>query len=191
MRILGWANRNRWPTAAVAAYRRRSFLGRHPVAAFLVFGVSPVVSLIALIVASVCMIWLIEVGVGISEQPNPNHLGVVGSAVVNLVGSLLIVVIPTIFATIFYCQLAKWLAIGKKWMVLCSITLAVFASSFAFWHTGPGDNAWLFGLSWYAFICGRSWVALTQLLVNLIVPLAIAWWFIRRKHDQGQLQLAS
>ncbi len=38
--------------AAAIVYRRRSFLGRHPAAAFLVFGVSPVVSLIALFIAS-------------------------------------------------------------------------------------------------------------------------------------------
>ena len=36
--------------AVVTAYRRRSFLGRHPTAAFLVFAVSPVVSLAALLV---------------------------------------------------------------------------------------------------------------------------------------------
>ena len=36
--------------AAVTAYRRRSFLGRHPTAAFLVFAVSPLVSQIGFFV---------------------------------------------------------------------------------------------------------------------------------------------
>jgi hypothetical protein len=28
-------------------------------------------------------------------------------------------------------------------------------------------------------------------LMEFIVPLAIGWWFLRRKPDQGQLQLAT
>jgi hypothetical protein len=28
-------------------------------------------------------------------------------------------------------------------------------------------------------------------LMEFIVPLAIGWWFLRRKPDQGRLQLAS
>jgi hypothetical protein len=48
--------------AAVTAYRRRSFLGRHLI---LVFAISPVVSLIVLFLASLALIGLIEVGVGI------------------------------------------------------------------------------------------------------------------------------
>ena len=42
--------------AAVTAYRQRSFLGRHPAAALLVFGISPAASLIALTVAS---LWVV------------------------------------------------------------------------------------------------------------------------------------
>jgi len=45
--------------AAVTSYRRRSFIGRHPMAAFLVFAVSPVVSLIILFLTSAVLIGLI------------------------------------------------------------------------------------------------------------------------------------
>ena len=44
--------------AAVAAYRRRSFLGRHPTAAFLVFAVSPLLMLLATMVTSLVLLGL-------------------------------------------------------------------------------------------------------------------------------------
>jgi hypothetical protein len=168
--------------AAVTAYKRRSFLGRHPAAAFLVFGVSPVALLVALFVVTLCFIGMIEIGVGITKEP-PNDLGIVGSAVVNFVGSLLTVVVPSILATILYCQLAKRLGAGRKWILVSSVTLAVFASSPAYWRAGSGDHSWRFSVPWCGFHGGGSWVALTQHLVNLIVPLAIAWWFLRRNHE--------
>jgi hypothetical protein len=28
-------------------------------------------------------------------------------------------------------------------------------------------------------------------LAQIVIPIAVGWWFLRRKHDQGQLQLAS
>ena len=70
---------------AVAAYRRRSFLGRHPVAAFLVFGISPVVSLVVLFFVSMqAFAYLAGFAVGIGIVKQPDHFGVVGSAVVCL-----------------------------------------------------------------------------------------------------------
>ena len=43
--------------AAIITYRRHSFLGRHPVATFLVFAVSPIVPLVALVVLVGALVW--------------------------------------------------------------------------------------------------------------------------------------
>ncbi|MGO8744933.1 MAG: HAAS signaling domain-containing protein [Thermoguttaceae bacterium] len=177
---------------AVAAYRRRSFLGRHPVAAFLVFGISPVVSLVVLVVMSVrAFAYLAGFAVGIGIVKQPDHFGVVGSAVVCLAGSLLTIVIPSILASIAYCRLTTRLGVSRKWILVSCVTLAVLASSTSFWRAGSGNHPWHFAACWSWLWLGGGWVALTEHLVNLSVPLAIGWWFLRRKHDQGQLQLAS
>ncbi len=41
--------------------------------------------------------------------------------------------------------------------------------------------------------CGALMVGLTTfiILVQFLIPLAICWWFMRRKHDQGRLEVAS
>ena len=54
--------------AAVTAYRRRSFIGRHPTASFLVFAISPVVSLIILFLTSAALLGLIAFGLGITNK---------------------------------------------------------------------------------------------------------------------------
>lgn len=95
--------------AAITAYRRRSFVGRHPTAAFLVFGISPLASFIILL-ATVALVTLL-----VSCDEN------------DWVGALMIVFCSTI-ATIFYGELAAWLGLGKKWtLVSCAVlgTIAV------------------------------------------------------------------
>ncbi len=107
----------------------------------------------------------------------------------NFAISMLTIVIPSVLLTVLYCQLAKRSGVGEKWILASCATLAVLASSAAFWRAGSGH--WMFGLLWPGVWNGGGWLALAQHLVNLIVPLAIGWWFLRRRHDPGQLQLAS
>jgi uncharacterized integral membrane protein len=175
--------------AAVVAYRQRSFLGRHPTVAFLVFGLSPVVSLIVLFVAFSCLIGLSLFSIGITNEQS-NRLGIVGSAVACFMQSLLTVVIPSILATILYGQLAKRLDIGRKWILLSSVTLAVFASSICYWRVETEGPSWMLGFLWSGFFSGGS-VAQIQHLVQFVVPLAVGWWFMRHGRNHDQLQLAS
>jgi hypothetical protein len=78
---------NQVADAAVTAYRRRSFVGRHPAAAFLVFAVSPVLSMVVcsiLVVVSLRVVSMIaeqlwqSIGEGSSIQPGPTALAAAG-----------------------------------------------------------------------------------------------------------------
>jgi hypothetical protein len=173
--------------AAAVAYRRRSFLGRHPAAAFLVFAISPVVSFIVLFVAGCLLTGLILFGVGMREMPN----GIAGCALC-LANSLPTVVIPSILAIILYCQLARRLGLGTTWILVSSVAIALIASSIGVWP-GPVDHYQTLGLCWSGLWHGGwgGWVAKIQFLVQLIVPLTFAWWFMRRKPGPGRLELAS
>jgi len=183
--------------AAVTAYRRRSFLGRHPVAAFLVFGVSPIVSLILVFVLNVLGIAAIFkifepclMSIGDPHRTTPP--GPVGLAATDYLFSLLYIIIPAVLTTVLYCKLAKWLGVARAWMVASCVVLAIMV--IPCWHTtvvgaGPGVVVEL----WIPGLHGQSWMPPSILppLLQILVPVAIGWWFMRRTRDQGRLQLAS
>jgi len=179
--------------SALVAYRRRSFLGTHPMAAFLVFAISPVMSLIVLVAAAVLGVGLLgtvyeRLGYDLTEDAY--RLGTIGSAMLNDMLSLLTIVIPSIVATAFYCHLGKRSNIGGKWVLVSSALLAVIASGACFWRAGAGSGEWCFGICWSGFLATGQWNCLLQHLVELIAPLAVAWWFLRRHRDEGYLQLS-
>jgi hypothetical protein len=190
---------NQVAEAAVTAYRRRSFLGRHPTAAFFVFAVSPVASQFVLFILTL----IGAKGVGaIAERlglfsdhgkfimPSPLALEVSYSMF-----SLIFVIIPTILAAILYCKLAKRLGIGKKWMFVSCLVLAAMAMlpcGFVRLGADAAGHVCVSGGFWIPFLHGLSICNLHILqLIQLTVPLAIGWWFIRRKRAQREMQLAS
>jgi hypothetical protein len=190
--------------SAATIYRRRSFIGRHPTAAFLVFGVSPVVSLAALfVIAYVVVLAISEVcellGVNIQHFfADMRRFEPSASVVLPYLVSLLTVVIPCIFASILYCRLARRLGLGKKWMLLSCVILAVIA-------TIPYCSVNLSGISGESGLRWGVWnpdsimrlpyfivwvVCQPRQLMQLFVPLVIGWWIVRRKHDKIRLQSA-
>ena len=189
--------------AAVTAYQRRSFLGRHPAAAFFVFGVSPPVSLFALVAIAAGAMWVFDEACN-RLGANSEHLiagwgrfGPSASVALAYLGSLLIVVIPSILASVLYCWLARRLGVGKTWMLLSCAMLAVLSALFlctAKVSAIPGDNWLRLGINSPQSISrlygSFVWIILSpRQLMQFLVPLAIGWWFMRRKH--GQLELAS
>jgi hypothetical protein len=97
---------------------------------------------------------------------------------------LLMFVAPTAVASLLYCKIGGWSGVGRKWMFVSCIVLAVCAATQCF----QGHY-----FEYYASGQYHSCVGLMMCitLAQLVVPLAIGWWFIRHKRDQGQPQLAS
>ncbi len=180
---------------AVAAYRRRSFLGRHPTAAFLVFAISPVMSFICLFLLACAALVLLEV---VGER-----MGILSYVVTPVlpvsryVFSVLTIIISATLVSILYCWIAKRWSVGKAWILASCVVLAG-AADLSPWVVHPRlDSSGHYVVPVTLMIPGRcgsyGWdLAITIVqLVQFLVPLAIGWWFLRRKHDQGQLQLAS
>jgi hypothetical protein len=185
--------------AAVVAYKRRSFLGRHPLAALLVFGVSPVISLVALVAVVIAGLLVLPDGWDKPLFAGLSHVGPSASVAVAYLFSLLTVVIPSILASILYCWLAGRSGINKKWVLLSCTMLAVLAalpSCEAKVALIPADS-WAGLRPWWPDSIGHFYYFFTRTFCNprqlmqLLVPLAIAWWFMRRKREQGEMQLAS
>lgn len=138
-------------TAAVTAYRRRTFLGRHPVAAFLVFAVSPVIAMSSLLLMSLMTVQL--------------QFNFSGRHSVNLhedhwIASLSLIVCSA-FLGFLYSDFARWLGIRKRWMLASYAVLGAIAM---FWELALGSRT-----------------ASIMLLVQFAVPLGMGWWLIKRK----------
>jgi hypothetical protein len=177
--------------SAIVAYRQRNFLSRHPTAAFFVFSISPILSLIALdalvLGIFVLAIWLIgeEAASGITKK-----IGLVGQAIAPYLLALFFLVIPSIVLSILYCRLAKRLCLRKSWMFASCISLAAMAMC-VFWSASfsdiPGKNNLSCGFGIPAW---KGWIPPIQNLVQFIIPLATGCWFIRRTHEQCDLKIA-
>ncbi len=178
--------------AAVTAYKRRSFLGRHTALEFLVFGVSPVVSLFVLCNIFGDSVFLFLASIGIRHG---NQLETIPSAAVISAMSLLTIIIPSAVAAILYCRLAQWVRIGRTWGLVACVILAIVASAPCYLWIGAGHplHPLILEFRWAGLWLGvrAGWIVPAQHFVQFLVPLAIGSWFMRRKHDLGQLELAS
>lgn len=190
--------------AAVVAYRRRSFLGRHPTAAFLVFGLSPIVSFVLL--AALCVSGLslfddFEKWLGFDTEQglrNLKRFDPAASALTPYLVSLILVVIPSILASVFYCKLATRLGMGRKWFFVSCVVLAAIGMipvCSATLSEIPGQsclrlNCWnplnLEHLAGSVVWCLRT----PQQLLQLVVPLLVGWWFVRRSRETLPLRPA-
>jgi hypothetical protein len=196
---------NQLAEAAIDSYRRHSFLGRHPTAAFVVFAISPLVSLI--ILSGLCMagMWFSDEALkwmGVNTEQclrSLKRFDPAATVIMPYLMSLLIVVIPSILVSIFYCRFAKRLGIGRKWIIVSCVVLAATALMpicSAELSDVPGKSRLMVG-AWNPFRIEYLLGTLVHCFCNprqmlqFIVPLAIGVWYIRRKRDQDQLQLAS
>jgi hypothetical protein len=94
---------------------------------------------------------------------------------------------PALVASLLYCKLAGRSGVGWKWMVVSCIVLAVCEAiqNFQCGVFGYYDTKGLYNFYDSLTTCFT--------LAEITAPLAIGWWwwFLRRKHDEGRLQLAS
>ncbi len=180
--------------AAAVAYRRRSFIGRHPLAAFFAFAVSPVVSLILLFGVMAFGMYVLGtaaeycgiVGNGFIRRNPPGPFAMV---MLHCVFSLCTIIIPALVASIFYCKLSKRLGMGRKWMCVACAVLALTAMlpfcfiSPATIPSATGHYAVQFGLvlNIPLKISGIwCWLSSGERLIQALVPLAIGGWFFWR-----------
>lgn len=190
--------------AAALTYRRRSFLGRHPAAAFLVFAVSPIVSLVFLAGICICGMWLFDeacnrMGYDTEQElRNLKQLHPVVAAVMPYVVSLLVVLIPSGLASVFYCKLAMRFGLGGKWIQVSCAMLAVLALMpicTARLSDIPGKSRLAVGywnpLYLEHLLGSVVWCLCSpQQLLQFLVPLAIGWWFLQRQGRWSRRQLA-
>ncbi len=183
---------------AVAAYRRRSFLGRHPVAAFLVFAISPIVSLVS---AFAILIGVIELIPGDNIRSLAQQLGPGGRMIAPYVLSIVFPMIPCMLGSMLHCKLARRLGLSGKWVGLSCAVLAVLAG-LSIWTSKYSDIP---GQSFLGLAVGltipQNTVDLPKMvacafsdplrLVQFLIPLLIGWWFMRRMRERDQPQLAS
>jgi hypothetical protein len=174
--------------AAAVAYRERTYLGRHPAAAFLVFAVSPIVSLVLLAAlggAAVVAVGMLGRAFGAKWEFAADQSGFGMAQVLCLATVLVTIVIPSLLASVLYCKLATRLCLGRKWIIVSAAVLAVMCSlcsSCVTFSSMPGQSTLSFGLGFPPHI---------PQLLQLVVPVAVAWWFLRRTREQTPLQLAS
>lgn len=111
--------------AAVVAYRRRSFLGRHPTAALLVFAISPILAQSVLLLFGVAGLFTL------SGQRTfdwyEHHWGL-----------SLFIVVCSILLSVLYGEQAMRLGLGRKWMLASCMVLGVIAM---FWESCFGQYA--------------------------------------------------
>jgi hypothetical protein len=177
--------------AAATAYRRRSFLGRHPAAAFLVFAVSPIAAMIALEAAALLFIIATSKLIGENSLFHLSRkLGAFEQMTIPYILTFLTVVAPSCFLAILYCKLASRLGIKKGWM-FASCAVVSFMAMCIFWSVSfsnmPGQNLLICGLG---FTLGGDWILLLRSLCQFIIPLAVGWWYIRRRANPSRPQLA-
>jgi hypothetical protein len=105
--------------AAAAAYRRRSFIGRHVAAAFAVFVISPVIVQYFLTLLGTLAVLMIRGDYGL----------VLGRD--HWILSPIVFVVST-FMSILYCELAVRLGVGRRWMAVCCVMLSIMSALLEF-----------------------------------------------------------
>jgi hypothetical protein len=176
--------------AAIVGYRQRSFVGRHPLAAFLVFAVSPVLSMLAVGAAVVAAFvvacdWL---GLGEALRQAFWQLGPLAAATASYGAIALFVVVPSVVLTILYCRLAERLCISRKWMFASCAALAVVAAALSVivrLSDVPGQSELTYSMG-----IGVSALPSVRQLIQLAIPLAVGLWCMRHGRDAGQPRLA-
>ena len=151
--------------AAVTAYRRRSFLGGHPMAAFLVFAISPIVA------SWFLFPWFIAVAFRLFS----------GNQAINLYDHhwafSFVIVVSSTFLSILYGELALWFGVGRKWLLTLCVVLGAVAM---FWEFTFGLTVMLplqfvipFAVGWWFAKqkCNPEYPA-TRFLVFAISPVA-------------------
>ena len=182
---------NQVADAAVIAYKQRTFFGRHPLAKFCVFGISPMAAMCVVFVVACLGVMAVgniceKCGVRLADK---SHLGGIDPAVLGWGFAIVTTILPASLLTFLYCGFARRFEINKKWMFTSCCVLALFAMlpfQSIVLSDIPGKSLWTIGLGFPP--------GLLQ-YVQLLVPLAIGLWSLRRSNRrvprEDRLQIAA
>ncbi|MBM3999001.1 MAG: hypothetical protein FJ297_05565 [Planctomycetes bacterium] len=112
--------------AVVASHRPRSLLGRYSAARFLVFAVSPILSMMVLAAGGLLFLVATARGLGWVDGGG-THFGTSAKTVIPYLVTALTIVIPSAALTAAYFGLARRSGIRTRWTVVSWIVLSVLA----------------------------------------------------------------
>jgi hypothetical protein len=175
----------------VSEYRQRSFIGRHFMAAFLVFAVSPLVMLLALLtvafLALLTFFWLIGDDNLHQTSVLLGQFRPIATIILSITLSVSTIIIPSILASFLYCKLARRYGIGKKWMFVSCAILAITASTLI-WTVKLSDMPGQSSLTLGSLLTIPTDI---QQFIQILAPLAICFWFMRYSRDRNRMQIVS
>jgi len=167
--------------AAVEAYGRRNLLARHPSLKFLVFAVSPVLSLIVFAIAGLFVLFALAKGLGYVDSTG-THVGAAVKAILPYLLTAMTIVIPAALLTALYFGLARRFGIGRRWTLASCLVLSVLAGLAMCDVTLselPGQSRLTYGLG-----LGLGAADLLR-MGKALAPLALGLWLMRRSRPQG------
>ena len=166
--------------AAVEAYRRGNLLARHAAMKFLVFAVSPILSLIVFAIAGLFVLFAIASGLGYVDSSG-THAGEAVKAILPYLLTTTTIVIPAAVLTALYFVLARRLGIGRRWTLVSCLVLSVLAG-LAMCDVKlsdlPGQSQLTYGLG-----VGFGVADLLR-MCQALAPLALGLWLLRRSRPQ-------
>lgn len=164
--------------SAVVAYRQRTFFGRHPMAKFLVFGVSPLLSMVLGFCLMCFCVFLFCVacdkyGIPLSIE---NYLRSIKNPWAFDWGmSIITIIFPSVLLTFCYCRWIEKSNLSRRWMLLSCFMVAIIP----FLMTQKFTISEIAGKSSYTIGLGLPPTVLQQ-YVQMLTPLVVGLWFMRQ-----------
>jgi len=167
------------PLAVGWWFTKWKYSHRYPATTVLVFAVSPVASYLLLLAIVALVISTAQPLFSSPGGPADAHVALV---VLTALLSALVMLLPTVVTSFLYCKLVMRSGIGRRWMLVSCAALATYITVLYFRQVVSATEG---------HDCLSAGLAMCLILGQALVPLAIAWWFMRRNRDQGQLEVAS
>lgn len=173
--------------ATAGQYRRRTFLGRHPIIAFLTFAVSPVFSFVLLaaleIFAVVESLNLVSSFITAIFHLQDDASGRIPPGIeigLRIGMPLLFIIVPSAVLMLVYGRLARRTPYARRWLLVSCGVISAIASAPIF---SVGFNEKMAR----SFVgAGVYWPRLPMQFVQLAIPLALGCWLLWRQRVREQ-----
>jgi len=165
---------------AAVAFQQRTFFGRHPSAKFWVFGISPMVAMVAVFVLACFGViafggFCEKCGVRLADH---DYFGGLDPVALSWFFSFVTTIVPAALLTMLYCRCVKRLKVSRRWMLVSCAVVALVAMlpiQNILLSDEPGKSLWSIGLELPPNLLQ---------CIQLLVPLTIGLWFVRRTSEK-------